>query len=173
MTDCGEDAKLEVKQASKEYKESENVAEKYSAMTGTKNSDMNMNVGELSAAFTAVPTHKSMKKVRGTWRYVCVLKHRTWVWDMLLSLLGLLGKSIPASVELELIQEPRKGHVTHISSVSLVLFLAASSNFPRAAPTVTSARVTELCPLQFTNGQTLESNIYTKGNVEKYKFYFV
>uniref|UniRef100_A0A8C1KPN3 Adenosylhomocysteinase-like 1 n=1 Tax=Cyprinus carpio TaxID=7962 RepID=A0A8C1KPN3_CYPCA len=64
MTDCGEDAKLEVKQASKEFKESENVAEKYSAMTGTKNSDVNMNVGELSAAFTAVPTHKSMKKIQ-------------------------------------------------------------------------------------------------------------
>jgi len=67
MTDCVEDAKLEVKQASKEFKESENVAEKYSAMTATKNSDVNMNVGELSAAFTAVPTHKSMKKVRGMW----------------------------------------------------------------------------------------------------------
>lgn len=66
MTDCVGDAKLEVKQASKEFKESENVAEKYSAMTATKNSDVNMNVGELSAAFTAVPTHKSVKKVRRT-----------------------------------------------------------------------------------------------------------
>ncbi|XP_051525160.1 S-adenosylhomocysteine hydrolase-like protein 1 isoform X2 [Myxocyprinus asiaticus] len=64
MSDSGGDAKLEVKQASKEFKESENVAEKYSAMTSTKNSDVNMNVGELSAAFTAVPTHKSIKKIQ-------------------------------------------------------------------------------------------------------------
>ncbi|KAK1801414.1 hypothetical protein P4O66_023089 [Electrophorus voltai] len=62
MTDSIVDAKLELKQASKEFKESENVAEKYSAMTVSKNSDVNMNVGELSAAFTAVPTHKSVKK---------------------------------------------------------------------------------------------------------------
>lgn len=60
MTDSIGDGKLEVKQASKEVKESENVAEKYSAMT-VKNTDMN--VGELSAAFTAVPSHKSVKKV--------------------------------------------------------------------------------------------------------------
>lgn len=60
MTDSNGDGKLEVKQASKEVKESENVAEKYSAMT-VKNTDMN--VGELSAAFTAVPTLKSVKKV--------------------------------------------------------------------------------------------------------------
>ncbi|TRZ00978.1 hypothetical protein DNTS_010318 [Danionella cerebrum] len=64
MTDCVGDAKLEAKQASKEFKESENVAEKYSAMTATKNSDVNMNVGELSAAFTAVPTLKSVKKIQ-------------------------------------------------------------------------------------------------------------
>lgn len=68
MTDSGGDVKVEAKQASKEFKESENVAEKYSAITGTKN-DVNMNVGELPAAFTAVPTHKSVKKVRGTWVY--------------------------------------------------------------------------------------------------------
>lgn len=56
------EAKLEVKQASKEAKESENVAEKYSAMTVSKNSEVSM--GELSPAFSAVPTHKPVKKVR-------------------------------------------------------------------------------------------------------------
>lgn len=68
MTDAVVDGKLEaVKQATKYVKETENVAEKYSAMTVSKNSDMNMNVGELqSAAFTAVPTLKSVKKVRPT-----------------------------------------------------------------------------------------------------------
>lgn len=61
MTEAIKDAKLlEVKQASKEVKESENVAEKYSAMTVRT---AEMNVEELSAAFTAVPTHKSVKKV--------------------------------------------------------------------------------------------------------------
>lgn len=66
MTDAVVDSKSEVKQATKYVKETENVAEKYSAMTVSKNSDMNMNVGELpSAAFTAVPTLKSVKKVRG------------------------------------------------------------------------------------------------------------
>lgn len=62
MSDAAGEAKLEVKQASKEVKESENVAEKYSAMTVSKNSEMNM--GELSSAFSAVPTHKPVKKVR-------------------------------------------------------------------------------------------------------------
>lgn len=62
MSDQAGEAKLEVKQASKEVKESENVAEKYSAMTVSKNSEMNM--GELSSAFSAVPTHKPVKKVR-------------------------------------------------------------------------------------------------------------
>ncbi|XP_068598237.1 inter-alpha-trypsin inhibitor heavy chain H3-like [Brachionichthys hirsutus] len=52
---------LETKQASKEAKESENVAEKYSAMTVGKNSDTN--VAELSSAFGAVPAHKPVKKV--------------------------------------------------------------------------------------------------------------
>lgn len=61
MSDSAGEAKLEVKQASKEVKESENVAEKYSAMTVSKNSDMNM--GELSSVFSAVPTHKPVKKV--------------------------------------------------------------------------------------------------------------
>lgn len=55
------EAKLEVKQASKEVKESENVAEKYSAMTVSKNSEITM--GELSTVFSAVPTHKPVKKV--------------------------------------------------------------------------------------------------------------
>jgi len=60
------DAKLESKQqASKEVKESENVAEKYSAMTVSKNSEVTM--GELSSALTAVPTHKPVKKVRTRW----------------------------------------------------------------------------------------------------------
>lgn len=66
MTDSAVDCKTEVKQATKYVKETENVAEKYSAMTVSKNSsDVNMNVGEMpSAAFTAVPTLKSVKKVR-------------------------------------------------------------------------------------------------------------
>lgn len=66
MTDSVVDSKTEVKQATKYVKETENVAEKYSAMTVSKNSsDVNMNVGEMpSAAFTAVPTLKSVKKVR-------------------------------------------------------------------------------------------------------------
>lgn len=70
MTDSDVDSKAEVKQATKYVKETENVAEKYSAMTVSKNSsDVNMNVGEMpSAAFTAVPTLKSVKKVRGAWR---------------------------------------------------------------------------------------------------------
>lgn len=55
------ETKLEVKQASKEVKESENVAEKYSAMTVSKNSEITM--GELSTVFSAVPTHKPVKKV--------------------------------------------------------------------------------------------------------------
>lgn len=62
MSEPGGEAKLEVKQASKEAKESENVAEKYSAMTVSKNSEVN--VGELSPAFSALPTHKPVKKVR-------------------------------------------------------------------------------------------------------------
>lgn len=61
MSEPVADPKLELKQASKEVKESENVAEKYSAMTVSKNSEMNM--GDLSAVFTAVPTHKPVKKV--------------------------------------------------------------------------------------------------------------
>lgn len=65
MTDSVVDSKAEVKQATKYVKETENVAEKYSALTVSKNSsDVNMNVGEMpSAAFTAVPTLKSVKKV--------------------------------------------------------------------------------------------------------------
>lgn len=65
MSDTPGDGKLELKQASKEVKESENVAEKYSAMTVSKNSEITM--GELSvssAAFSAVPIHKPVKKVR-------------------------------------------------------------------------------------------------------------
>lgn len=62
MSEPAGEAKLEVKQASKEAKESENVAEKYSAMTVSKNTEVNM--GELSPAFSAVPTHKPVKKVR-------------------------------------------------------------------------------------------------------------
>lgn len=67
MTDSAVDSKTtEVKQGTKYVKETENVAEKYSALTVSKNSsDVNMNVGEMpSAAFTAVPTLKSVKKVR-------------------------------------------------------------------------------------------------------------
>lgn len=67
MTDSAVDSKAEVKQGTKYVKETENVAEKYSALTVSKNSsDVNMNVGEMmpSAAFTAVPTLKSVKKVR-------------------------------------------------------------------------------------------------------------
>lgn len=66
MTDSVVDSKAEVKQATKYVKETENVAEKYSVLTVSKNSsDVNMNVGEMpSAAFTAVPTLKSVKKVR-------------------------------------------------------------------------------------------------------------
>uniref|UniRef100_A0A4W5RMW2 Adenosylhomocysteinase like 1 n=1 Tax=Hucho hucho TaxID=62062 RepID=A0A4W5RMW2_9TELE len=63
MSDTPGDGKLELKQASKEVKESENVAEKYSAMTVSKNSEITM--GELSvssAAFSAVPIHKPVKK---------------------------------------------------------------------------------------------------------------
>lgn len=69
MTEPTGEAKLEVKQASKEVKESENVAEKYSAMTVSKNTELNM--GELSSAFTAVPTHKPVKKV-GTQPSLCI-----------------------------------------------------------------------------------------------------
>ncbi|XP_033821837.1 S-adenosylhomocysteine hydrolase-like protein 1 isoform X1 [Periophthalmus magnuspinnatus] len=54
------EAKAEGKQASKEVKESENVAEKYSAMTVSKNSEMNM--GDLTTVLSAVPTHKPVKK---------------------------------------------------------------------------------------------------------------
>lgn len=62
MSEPAVEAKVEVKQASKEVKESENAAEKYSAMTVSKNSEMNM--GELaSSVFSAVPTHKPVKKV--------------------------------------------------------------------------------------------------------------
>lgn len=66
MSDSVVDCKTDVKQATKYVKETENVAEKYSALTVSKNSsDVNMNVGEMpSAAFTAVPTLKSVKKVR-------------------------------------------------------------------------------------------------------------
>lgn len=62
MSDSTGDTNLDLKQASKEVKESENVAEKYSAMTVSKNSEVTM--GELSSAFSAVPTHKPVKKVR-------------------------------------------------------------------------------------------------------------
>ncbi|KAK3539955.1 hypothetical protein QTP70_019596 [Hemibagrus guttatus] len=69
MTDSVVDAKSEVKQASKEFKESENVAEKYSALTVCKKSEAS--AGELSAAFTAVNTHKSLKKgAGGNWAIV-------------------------------------------------------------------------------------------------------
>lgn len=61
MSETTVEVKLEVKQASKEAKESENVAEKYSVMTVSKNTEMNME--ELSSAFSAVPTHKPVKKV--------------------------------------------------------------------------------------------------------------
>ena len=61
MSEPAGEARLEVKQASKEAKESENVAEKYSAMTVSKNSEMTM--GELSSVLSAVPTHKPVKKV--------------------------------------------------------------------------------------------------------------
>lgn len=66
MSDSVVDCKADVKQATKYVKETENVAEKYSSLTVSKNSsDVNMNVGEMpSAAFTAVPTLKSVKKVR-------------------------------------------------------------------------------------------------------------
>ncbi|KAJ8360641.1 hypothetical protein SKAU_G00171660 [Synaphobranchus kaupii] len=60
MSESAGDGKLEMKQASKEVKESENVAEKYSAMTVSKNSEVTM--GDLSSAFSAVTTHKSVKK---------------------------------------------------------------------------------------------------------------
>uniref|UniRef100_A0A3P9A386 S-adenosyl-L-homocysteine hydrolase NAD binding domain-containing protein n=1 Tax=Esox lucius TaxID=8010 RepID=A0A3P9A386_ESOLU len=64
MSDNPGDAKLELKQASKEVKESENVAEKYSAMTVSKNSEITMNELSVSstAFFGAVPTHKPVKK---------------------------------------------------------------------------------------------------------------
>lgn len=77
MTDSVVDSKAEVKQATKYVKETENVAEKYSAMTVSKNSsDVNMNVGEMpSAAFTAVPTLKSVKKVRTA---MPAIGHRHW-----------------------------------------------------------------------------------------------
>lgn len=90
MTDSVADSKAEVKQATKYVKETENVAEKYSALTVSKNSsDVNMNVGEMpSAAFTAVPTLKSVKKVRNVtptishchWaKRLCVLSAGTWI----------------------------------------------------------------------------------------------
>ncbi|XP_072306166.1 S-adenosylhomocysteine hydrolase-like protein 1 isoform X1 [Eucyclogobius newberryi] len=66
MTDSELDGKTEVKQGTKYVKETENVAEKYSALTVSKNSsDVNMNVGEVSsAAFSAVPSMKSVKKIQ-------------------------------------------------------------------------------------------------------------
>lgn len=64
MSEQAGDTKLEVKQASKEVKESENVAEKYSAMTVSKNTEMNM--GDLASSFSAVPTHKPVKKVHSS-----------------------------------------------------------------------------------------------------------
>ncbi len=80
MSEPAGEAKLELKQASKEVKESENVAEKYSAMTVSKNSEMNM--GELSSAFSAVPTHKPVKKVRNQ-PDLCVLIFNIYtVWQM-------------------------------------------------------------------------------------------
>ncbi|XP_036420046.1 S-adenosylhomocysteine hydrolase-like protein 1 isoform X4 [Colossoma macropomum] len=51
MSEPSAEAKLEPKQASKEEKESENVAEKYSAMTGSRNSDAPL--GEISASKAA------------------------------------------------------------------------------------------------------------------------
>lgn len=79
MTDSVADCKTEVKQATKYVKETENVAEKYSALTVSKNSsDVNMNVGEMpSAAFTAVPTLKSVKKVRAAVPAICGCR-RPW-----------------------------------------------------------------------------------------------
>lgn len=80
MSEPAGEAKLELKQASKEVKESENVAEKYSAMTVSKNSEMNM--GELSSAFSAVPTHKPVKKVR-IQPSLCILIFNIYtVWKM-------------------------------------------------------------------------------------------
>lgn len=64
MSETSVEAKCEIKQASKEFKESENVAEKYSVLTVGKKSEAS--AGELSSAFTAVSTHKSLKKVRNT-----------------------------------------------------------------------------------------------------------
>ncbi len=77
MTDTVVDGKVDVKQATKYVKETENVAEKYSAMTVSKNSsDVNMNVGEMpSAAFTAVPTLKSVKKVSNV---MLAISHCHW-----------------------------------------------------------------------------------------------
>lgn len=64
MSDSQGDGKLELKQASKDVKESENVAEKYSAMTVTKNSEMGIgDIAGVPAAFTPVAGHKPVKKV--------------------------------------------------------------------------------------------------------------
>lgn len=79
MSDQAGETKLEVKQASKEAKESENVAEKYSAMTVSKNSEMNM--GELSSSFSAMPTHKPVKKVR----LILGCKYWTVLWKRYLN----------------------------------------------------------------------------------------
>lgn len=72
MSETTGDVKADVKQASKEVKESENAAEKYSAMTVSKNSEINS--GDLSSAFSAVPTHKPVKKVR---LLQCTVPNRT------------------------------------------------------------------------------------------------
>lgn len=81
MTDSDLDGKTEVKQGTKYVKETENVAEKYSALTVSKNSsDVNMNVGEVSsAAFTAVPSMKAVKKVRNVILAITHYCHRAKV----------------------------------------------------------------------------------------------
>lgn len=97
MTDSVVDCKTEVKQATKYVKETENVAEKYSALTVSKNSsDVNMNVGEMpSAAFTAVPTLKSVKKVRTVMPAIngCQWPEAAWVgWRNALYRSGALAR---------------------------------------------------------------------------------
>ena len=93
MSEPSSEPRSEVKQASKEAKESENVAEKYSSMSVSKNSEMS--VGELSSSsFSAVSAHKPGKKVSPctpaaahtlprllsgepshVWAFICARKH--------------------------------------------------------------------------------------------------
>ncbi|MBN3324887.1 SAHH3 Adenosylhomocysteinase, partial [Atractosteus spatula] len=106
MSDSAGDGKLEMKQASKEVKESENVAEKYSAMTVGKTSDM----GDLSSAFSAVTSHKPVKKHavpflrRPVWQaaglsLVLVLVALQWAGRVAT---GLGGGEVPSSLSLSL-----------------------------------------------------------------------